>query len=453
MTIGNQTPTINNQLPANANNTLRLVRQGFADLIETPKPLKVDADQYTRSLKALCRYYRQNDIQAFDPLREFIHGDEDREQSTRQRYSLTITQFYLWLQLTNRVEVFKNKQLVKDDLDQYRNWLIKRMAIKEPKHPLKLSRNTVLSYLTVVRQFYKWWEIKTQGEDTPVINHAKGLKNPKDKEGTKLFNKKPLKAEQIQDFKTHLNSEVLKAKEHYNKVLADFEAIDTYKGTAQAKARRQVNKASIKLLAALRNKAFLYLMYYNCFRVSSIYNLDRKDVVLTKKRIFFLEKGKTEKRQHALIPDVYEALKEYLDSFKISKDEPLFQCLSGRNVGGRLSKVTISQTAKKAFYDTGVILRPTDTTTIGSQGLPGAKPQTEYTEEENPEEEHTDPKDYTAHSLRHTGATHLYKKDVPLNLIRHFMGHKSITTTEKYALHVEEENLLDNPINQVLQTK
>lgn len=49
---------------------------------------------------------------------------------------------------------------------------------------------------------------------------------------------------------------------------------------------------------------------------------------------------------------------------------------------------------------------------------------------------------YSPHSMRHTTATHMIQADVPLIVIKNYLGHASVQTTEIYAKVTQE--LLDN---------
>ncbi|MFQ9701960.1 MAG: tyrosine-type recombinase/integrase [Enterocloster clostridioformis] len=42
-------------------------------------------------------------------------------------------------------------------------------------------------------------------------------------------------------------------------------------------------------------------------------------------------------------------------------------------------------------------------------------------------------KRYTPHTMRHTTATHMLEAGVPIVAIKNFLGHSSISTTERYA--------------------
>ena len=42
-------------------------------------------------------------------------------------------------------------------------------------------------------------------------------------------------------------------------------------------------------------------------------------------------------------------------------------------------------------------------------------------------------KSYTPHTMRHTTATHMLEAGVPIVAIKNFLGHSSISTTERYA--------------------
>ena len=40
---------------------------------------------------------------------------------------------------------------------------------------------------------------------------------------------------------------------------------------------------------------------------------------------------------------------------------------------------------------------------------------------------------YSPHSMRHTAAMHMLEAGVPMMAIKNFLGHASVTTTERYA--------------------
>mgnify|MGYP002234132716 CR=1 FL=1 len=42
-------------------------------------------------------------------------------------------------------------------------------------------------------------------------------------------------------------------------------------------------------------------------------------------------------------------------------------------------------------------------------------------------------KRYTPHTMRHTTATHMLEAGIPMMAIKNFLGHSSISTTERYA--------------------
>ena len=52
---------------------------------------------------------------------------------------------------------------------------------------------------------------------------------------------------------------------------------------------------------------------------------------------------------------------------------------------------------------------------------------------------------YTPHTMRHTCATHMLEAGVPIMAIKNFLGHTSVTTTERYA------ELSQGTVNQQIQ--
>lgn len=385
----------------------------------------LDLSNYHNQLKALAKHFRKVEIPKIDKLEAFITGDKGRTESTRQRYRLTITQFYLWLLLTNRLEAFNADKLsLKKDLEEYSNYLLIRMAFKEG-NPLKLKRNTVVSYLTAVRQYYKHREEQTADSKTPVKNKAKHLKNPKLRT-TKLTEKKAISITQKDDLLKQVNADVIAARDLYSKALEAFNRIDTYKGTAQAKAQRQVNKAKLKLTGALRDRAIIFITYYHGLRVSEVHHLNKNDISqeFGHPALNILAKGQDVKQPIPLIKTAAKALIEYLDFYKVKDTEPLFKCLSGINKGGRLSKVSISQTVKALFKKASIITEAmTD----------------------------IDKKAFTAHSLRHSFGTHLLRQGATIQQARQALRHKNIASTQIYVLHNEQEDAFENPINTILE--
>ena len=115
-----------------------------------------------------------------------------------------------------------------------------------------------------------------------------------------------------------------------------------------------------------------------------------------------------------------ESIKDYLDSKgKYSKAEPLFTSTSNRALGKRITKESLSQILKNRFRDAGY-----DTPKL------------------------------TAHSLRHTSNTMLYKSGADLYKVQQHARHKDPKTTEIYIHQVERETSTDelDIYNQVFNT-
>lgn len=51
---------------------------------------------------------------------------------------------------------------------------------------------------------------------------------------------------------------------------------------------------------------------------------------------------------------------------------------------------------------------------------------------------------YSPHSMRHTTATHMVEAGVPLLVIKNFLGHSSVETTQVYA--TVSQNVLDKTL-------
>lgn len=124
------------------------------------------------------------------------------------------------------------------------------------------------------------------------------------------------------------------------------------------------------------------------------------DVVL-----FVRGKGRSEKSAAVRVPEAVEAIiRDYLASRpECSDTAPLFAAVGNRNGGGRLNSASLSRMAKRYFRAAG----------LNSSRL-------------------------CLHSLRHTAVTLALQAGVPLDEVRSFARHQSITTTQIYAHNLEE---------------
>jgi integrase/recombinase XerD len=152
----------------------------------------------------------------------------------------------------------------------------------------------------------------------------------------------------------------------------------------------------------LRDKAILAILYSCGLRRNEAVHLDLSDIYFDKERVF-VRKGKNYKerfvpinRKNAEILEdyIYEARPEFYNS---KNTEALFISQQGRRLNGmsfanRLKVIVIA------------------------------------TNNKNIEEKHI-----TLHILRHSIATHLLQKEVPLESIKTFLGHSSLESTQIYT--------------------
>lgn len=163
-----------------------------------------------------------------------------------------------------------------------------------------------------------------------------------------------------------------------------------------------------------RNNAIISLFLNTGMRLSELYNININDIDFKLKKIIILRKGN--KQRFVYFGDSCKnKIIEYLhtrfnDDEYLKSKEPLF--LSQLNK--RLSKETIESICKKAFE-----LINADKT-------------------------------FSTHTLRHTAATAVYKTSKDILLVKEFLGHKSISSTEIY-IHTTNEELKKaverNPLN------
>lgn len=154
----------------------------------------------------------------------------------------------------------------------------------------------------------------------------------------------------------------------------------------------------------LRDKAILSIIYSCGLRRNEAVHLDVRDVLFEKERLY-VRKGKNNKERfvpinaynlQVLEDYIYEARPEF---YNHTETETLLISQQGNRMDGK----SITNRLKAMVQAT--------------------------------ENEHIAKKQITLHTLRHSIATHLLEKEVPLESIKTFLGHSSLESTQVY-LHL-----------------
>lgn len=152
----------------------------------------------------------------------------------------------------------------------------------------------------------------------------------------------------------------------------------------------------------LRDKAILSIVYSCGLRRNEAVHLDVKDVLFDKERLY-VRKGKNYKERfvpmngynlQVLEDYIYEARPEFYNH----KDT---EALLISQQGNRMDGMIIANRLKAIVLAT--------------------------------ENKHIEEKQITLHTLRHSIATHLLQKEVPLESIKSFLGHSSLESTQIYT--------------------
>lgn len=159
-----------------------------------------------------------------------------------------------------------------------------------------------------------------------------------------------------------------------------------------------------------RDNLVIDMLLNTGIRIKELSNIDLKDINLEEKYIHIIAKGGIE-RKVVINEYIKNKIIDYVEDFSINK--PLF--MNQRNQ--RLGTDGIEDICKKAF------------SLIGKD-------------------------DFTAHALRHTAATLMYQYVKPdILLLKEFLGHKSVMSTEIYS-HISDERVRNaverNPLNKVI---
>ena len=232
--------------------------------------------------------------QKWDLLMEAFLASLDVKDKTRDTYYWAMTQYFEWLQNTNRSIQF----LSSADIIAYKTDLLRRM----------LTPLTVSVYLSAVRRFYSWAE-----SSRLHTNIARDIKAPRMKKGFK---------------KLHLNeAEITALLEH-------------------AKKR------------SLRNYAMLNLLVRTGLRTIELVRADIGDIKYKKGRriLFVMGKGHDSKDDFVIISDAaWKPLQAYLSERGVTaKKDPLFVTEGKGHKGNRMSPRSVQYVCKNAIRAIGL---------------------------------------------------------------------------------------------------
>lgn len=152
-----------------------------------------------------------------------------------------------------------------------------------------------------------------------------------------------------------------------------------------------------------RDRAILELLYSCGLRVSELVGINLNNLDLTSMSVKVLGKGNKE-RMVPLGSKASAAIKTYLSQRLDLKPEDDYLFVNSR--GGRLSTRSIDRIIKKYAAISGI------------------------------------PKNISPHVLRHTFATHLLGGGADLRAIQEMLGHKSLSTTQRYT-HISIEKIME----------
>ena len=170
---------------------------------------------------------------------------------------------------------------------------------------------------------------------------------------------------------------------------------------------RLLDSIQTNTLLGLRNRAIFETLYSSGIRVSELANLNLSDVDFTAAVIQVFGKGNKQRivpvgqKALAAIKAYRTKLERHTDSI-ILKTGPLFLNRSKK----RLSSRSIARILKK-LADTVGLLTPV-----------------------------------SPHAMRHTFATHMLDAGADLRVVQELLGHKSLSTTQKYT-HVSVDRLME----------
>lgn len=287
-----------------------------------------------------------------DLFRRFVEYT-DREPTTMKGYITCLRQFVAWMN-ANGIQ-----RPQRADILAYKEYLNGAHFGRTGSETLKAG--TKQQYLRAVKHFFKW--TAAEGLYPNIADNIHGAKVRND-----AHKKDALDREAVKAVADHIERDTEKGKRLYAMYLLCISC---------GLRTIEINRANVEDIKTVGSRTYLYLQ----------------------------GKGHNEHDQPVLlIPEVREALRDYLDSRSDhpTAKSPLFVSSSNRSKGQRIAPTTISTMLKGALVNAGY-----------------------------------DSDRLTAHSLRHTSGTGAYKATGNIYLAQKHQRHADPATTEIYV-HAEE---------------
>ena len=169
---------------------------------------------------------------------------------------------------------------------------------------------------------------------------------------------------------------------------------------ATIEAIRAIENLPKQRWVGLRDKAVLMLLYGCGLRISEVLSLYYKNFKDNMTQLVVKGKGNKD-RMVPVLPQVKRALNEYISACPHELNNGIFVGVSGKKLNPNVFRSNLRELKK-------------------SLGLP------EYT---------------SPHAFRHSFATHLLNQDGDLRTIQELLGHKNLSTTQRYT-KVDVHNLM-----------
>ncbi|WP_299223975.1 tyrosine-type recombinase/integrase [uncultured Aquimarina sp.] len=287
-------------------------------------------------------------------------------------------------------------------LSNYKEWL----------DILGYAETTVYNLPNHLREFFYWLECQKRTDINhitaqDVTNYYKVLKERsnqridgalsksylnKHQQALKKFREYLIQHNAKTPLRVHLKSETQPTEERIN-ILTQSEIKELFAACNYSNKRQCIR---------IRDKALLTIFYSCGLRRNEAVHLDIKDVLFDKQRIY-VRKGKNYKERFVPINKYnLSILEEYIydgrPDFNIKNNT---EALLLNQHGTRLQGMSFANRLQ-------AIVAATENKIIIEKYI-------------------------TPHTLRHSIATHLLQKEVPLESIKHFLGHSSLESTQIYT--------------------